>query len=80
MSRIHVTIDRLAIGGLGASERRALVEGLKGELVRVLADPAARSELVARRTPVIRLGPVAAAGGRAVGERIARAIGGNPQR
>jgi hypothetical protein len=79
MSRIRVTIDRIALRGMGAGEGRALVEGLQGELSRILADPAARSGVTSRRTPVLRLGglPMGAGstGGRTMGKGIARAIG-----
>ena len=79
MSRIRVTIDRIALAGMGAGEARALVEGLRGELSRILADPAVRSGAKSRRTPVLRLGglPVGAGspGGRKAGAGIAQAIG-----
>ena len=79
MSRIRITIDRLALQGFDPAERAALVEGLKGELARMLADPASRTALRSRRTPVLRLanlerrpGP---SGSRSFGTAVARAIG-----
>ena len=80
MSRIRVTIDRLVLKGFEAGERKALVEGLQGELSRVLADPAARAEWTrSQRRPVLRLGrmPIepGPSGGRKFGGTVARAIG-----
>jgi hypothetical protein len=80
MSRIHVTIDRVALAGFEPAERAALVEGLKSELSRMLADPATRSAWArSRRTPVVRLGRMpltrGSAGGRSFGNGLARAIG-----
>jgi hypothetical protein len=57
MSRITVTVERLALRGLEAEDGKALVEGLRGELARVLADPAGQAEWArAYSTPVLRLG------------------------
>ena len=57
MSRIHLHIDRLVLPEMAVSDRAALVEGLKGELARALADPAARAGWArSHRTPVLRLG------------------------
>jgi hypothetical protein len=80
MSVIHVTIDRLSLKGFEASDRKALVEGLRSELSRVLADPATRAEWArSRRTPVLRLGRMplesGPAGGRKFGGSVAQAIG-----
>ena len=80
MSRIRVTIDRLALKGFEAADRKAIEEGLRSELSRVLADPAARTEWArSRRTPVLRLGRMqfepGPAGGRKFGGNVARAIG-----
>ena len=79
MSRIRITIDRVALQGFDPAERTALVEGLKSELTRVLSNPASRATFRSRRTPVIRLaglqrqqGP---SGSRAVGSAVARAVG-----
>jgi hypothetical protein len=80
MSVIHVTIDRLTLKGFDAADRKALVEGLRTELSRVLSDPATRAEWArSRRTPVLRLGRMplepGPAGGRKLGGSVARGIG-----
>jgi hypothetical protein len=80
MSKIHVTIDRVALGGFEPAERAALIEGLKTELARVLADPATRAAWArSRRTPVLRLGRMpltrGTSGGRSFGSGLARSIG-----
>lgn len=80
VSPIHVTIDQLALAGFAPADRAALVEGLKSELARVLADPAGRAVWTAsRRTPVMRLGRMplqpGPSGGRNFGGGLARAIG-----
>ncbi|MGA8572452.1 MAG: hypothetical protein ACLP7A_05350 [Desulfobaccales bacterium] len=80
MSRVRVTIDRLALGGFAPAERAALVEGLKSELARLLADPAARAQWArSHRRPVLRLGrmPIESgpSGGRKFGGAVARALG-----
>lgn len=80
MSRIRVTIDRIALRGLDAAQRKALLEGLQVELSQLLGSPASRASLMkSRRTPVLKLGHVplgpGSSGGRKVGAGIARAIG-----
>jgi hypothetical protein len=80
MSVIHVTIDQLALKGFEPADRKALVEGLRTELSRVLSDPAMRAEWArSRRTPVLRLGRMpfepGPAGGRKLGGSVARGIG-----
>ena len=75
-----MTIDTLALKGLDAAAGRALVEGLRSELTRVLSDPAARTEWArSRRMPVLRLGPLplepGSLGSRKLGQGMARAIG-----
>ena len=79
MSRVRVTIDRIALKGMDAGERRAFVEGLQGELSRMLGDAATRMGVKSRRTPVLKLGsmpvPAGSAGGRKAGIGIAQAIG-----
>ncbi len=80
VSRIRLTIDRLSIPAFESGDRRALVEGLRAELSRMLADPAARAQWSrSQRRPVLRLGqmPIEAgpAGGRRFGARIAAGIG-----
>jgi len=79
MSRIRVRIDRVALGGLEPAQRRDVVEGLRAELARALAEPATRAASAApRRTPVLRLGRAVLGpggpGGRALGAAVARAI------
>lgn len=80
MSRIDVTIDRLVLRGIDPSDQHALVNGLRSELSRILADPgvgvkSARS----RRTPVLRVATTplepGLAGARKLGAGVARAIG-----
>jgi hypothetical protein len=80
MSRIRLKIDALALQGLDAAESRALVEGLRSELARVLSDPSARAEWArSHRTPVLRLGRIpletGSAGSRKFGKGMADAIG-----
>jgi hypothetical protein len=80
MSRIRVTIDQLALRGFDAGDRKQLIEELHAELSRLLADPSGRAEWArSRRTPVLRLGPIAMeagpAGGRKFGGSLARSIG-----
>ena len=80
MSRIRVTIDRLALAGFAPAERAALVEGLKSELARLLSDPTSRAEWArSHRTPALRLGRMpfesGPSGGRKFGGAVARAIG-----
>jgi len=81
-ARVSVTIDRLVLRGMDPAARTAFVDGLRGELARVLADPAVRAEMQAsRRTPVLRLGQMPLAAGpsaaRSLGRSVARAIGKN---
>ena len=80
MNRIHINIDRIVLRGIDPADRQALVNGLKTELARMLADPAERAAISqSRRTPVLRLGKMSmgqgAAGARLLGGGIARAIG-----
>lgn len=79
MSRIHLTIDRLVLGGMDAAARQTFVDGLRAELARALADPVAREAGARdRRTPVLRLGRMALAAGpagaRRLGAQVARGI------
>lgn len=79
MSRLNLTIDRVVLRGFDAAERQPLVDGLKAELARILADPSTRSALTqSRRTPVLRLGKMQVtrgpAGVRKLGGGVARAI------
>ena len=57
VSNIHLHIDRLILPAMDIGERNALIQGLKGELRRLLADPATRAAWArTHRTPVLRLG------------------------
>lgn len=81
MSTIHVTIDRLVLGGLDSAGRAAFVKGLRSELERMLADPTTRTSWARpRRTPVLRLARLGlepgASGARRLGTQVARGIGG----
>jgi hypothetical protein len=80
MSRIKVTIDRLVLSGMEAGDRRALAEGLKSELARLLSDPASRAGWAgSRRIPLLRLGRMPLEPGRSgaakCGSVLARSIG-----
>jgi hypothetical protein len=78
MSRIRVTIDRVALKGFEPAERIAILDGLTTELQRVLANSATHGQWSPRRTPIVRLhvphqpGPSSS---RALGGSVARAIG-----
>jgi hypothetical protein len=79
MKPVRVNIQHLALQGLDGGQRHALVDGLRTELARLLADPATRAGTAkSRRTPVLRLGgmPLApgCSGGKSMGVGIARAI------
>ena len=80
MTRVRVTIDAITLKGFDHADGRAVVEALKGELARMLADSAGRGEWArSRRTPVLRIGamPLEAGtvGGRKLGRGLAQAIG-----
>jgi hypothetical protein len=80
VSGVQVNIDRIVLRGIDPADRQALVNGLKAELARILADPAARAALNhSRRTPLLRLGKISmgqgTAGASKLGCGIARAIG-----
>lgn len=77
---VTVHIDRLVLRGIDPLDQRALADGLKTELARLLGTPAARSAMAqSRRTPVLKLGRMAMqpgqAGARALGGGVAQAIG-----
>jgi hypothetical protein len=79
-ARVNVTIDRLVLRGMDPAARTAFVDGLRRELMLVLADPATRADLQSsRRTPVLRMGQMPLADGpsaaRGLGRSVARAIG-----
>jgi hypothetical protein len=78
--KVTLTIDRLVLRGVDPMDHRALEDGLKSELARVLAEPATQAALgKSRRTPVLRLGRMpmtpGLAGAREFGGSLARAIG-----
>jgi hypothetical protein len=80
MSRIRVTIDRLALRGFEPAAGKSLAQALERELGRILADPATRAQWTrSRRTPVLRLGAMplepGVTGAGKLGAGIARAIG-----
>ncbi|MFP3556887.1 hypothetical protein SB861_40165 [Paraburkholderia sp. SIMBA_049] len=80
MTRVTVTIDRVVLHGLAASEQRTLMRALESELSRVLADPATGlAGAQSRRIAVLNIGRVrmeaGAAGASKLGGGIARAIG-----
>jgi len=80
MSRIRLTIDQLTLRGFDAADGRAVIEGLRAELARVLSNPSTRAEWArAHHTPVLRLGRMplepGTAAGRKFGQGMARAIG-----
>jgi hypothetical protein len=79
MSQMRVTIHRVVLNGVAPDQRQALVDGLRQELVRILADPATRSALKPREMPALRLAPTMLIPGRAgatrLGAELARGIG-----
>lgn len=79
MSRIRLTIDRVALQGFDPADRKALIAGLRSELERALADPKSRAAFRSHRTPVLRLGKLSfqpgPAGSRALGSQIGSQIG-----
>jgi hypothetical protein len=80
MSRIEVKIDRLILRGFDPADRHSLMNGLKSELLRILADPATGIKSAhSHRTPVLRLGRLpletGSSGSRKLGKGMATAIG-----
>jgi hypothetical protein len=80
MSRIEVNIDRVVLRGVDPADQHSLVNGLKTELSRILADPATGIKLArSGRTPVLRVGRMSMdpglGGARKLGSAIAGAIG-----
>jgi hypothetical protein len=80
MSRIHLTIDNLLLGGLDPAARRAFVLSLEKELHAILAEPAGRRAWArTHRTPVLRMGRMqlesGSAGAGKLGAQVARGIG-----
>jgi ATPase family associated with various cellular activities (AAA) len=77
VSRVRVTIDRLVLKGLDPAQQRALVEGLQGELARVLGEPWARGDWTdPRYMPVLRFGRMQAKPGKSGGRTLGLGIGG----
>ena len=77
--RVTLHIDRLVLRGIDPLDQHALIDGLKSELARVLAQPATLEAIGdSRRTPVLRLGRVpmqpGRVGARALGAGVAKAI------
>ena len=60
MSRIHVTIDKLVLRGVEASERQALIDGLRAGLAAALADQQSAARARPASTSVLRLGSIPA--------------------
>jgi len=84
-SRTTVNIDRLVLRGIDPHHAEALAESLKQQLAVTLSDPAQRQQLLSpSTTPVLRLGRIPLAAGRAgardFGAKVARAIGTQSQR
>ena len=80
MPEEDMTLQRYLMDQTQPACRKALVEGLQGELSRRPADPATRAEWArSHRTPVLRLGRVPLEAGpfaaRKFGGRMAHAIG-----
>ncbi len=80
LSRIRVTIDQVVLRGMDAADRKALLEGLQGELARVFSDTTNRAAWArSHRTPVLKLGRMplepGSSGGRKFGTGLAGAIG-----
>ena len=84
MSRVTVSIDRLALSGFDPASRTAFEQGLRAGLADALADPATQAQIYGRAStirsiPVLRLGKVALqpgiSGARNLGRAVARTIG-----
>ena len=80
MSRIEVKIDHVVLRGFDPADRHSLVNGLKSELSRILADPATGiKSACSQRTPVLRVVRMpmdpGLTGARKLGGGIAEAIG-----
>jgi hypothetical protein len=80
MSRIHLEIDRLVLGGMDPVARRAFVVSLEKELRTILAEPVGRAAWArAHRTPVLRMNRMnlepGSAGAGKLGRQVARGIG-----
>jgi len=88
MSRVNISIDRLAISGLDPVARAAFEQGLRAGLAAALSDPAMQAQIYGRSSPnrfmirsipVLKLGKVVlqpgVSGARNLGRTVARAIG-----
>jgi hypothetical protein len=80
MSRIHVNIERLVLGGFGPAEAKTLTDELQSHLRQVLLDRHTRDQwALSHRTPVLKLGRMpletGSAGAGKLGRQLARAIG-----
>jgi len=79
MSRIRLVIDQVALQGFDPAERTALIDGLRSQLERTLADREARAAWKSHRRPVLRLGSLplepGLKGSRSLGSQIGRAVG-----
>jgi len=76
MSRIRLQIDRLVLPEMDSGDQKALIEGLRAELTRMLSDTAARAAWARpHRTPLLRLGRMALEPGRAAGKKFGSALG-----
>jgi hypothetical protein len=80
MSRITVHIDRLVLPPMAVEDRKALIEGLRGELVQALSQPAVGGGWVKPyQTAFLSVGRLALkpgpSGSREFGSALARSIG-----
>jgi hypothetical protein len=84
MSRVNISIDRLALSGFDPAARAAFEQGLRAGLAAALSDPATQTQIYGRSStirsiPVLKLGKVAlqpgTIGARNLGRTVARAIG-----
>ena len=71
MSKVRVSIDALRLNGFRPTEGRALAEGIKAELGRVLAG---RAPFASARVPAIKLQTAAGLSPRQIGARAGAAI------
>ena len=76
MSRIHVTIDKVVLRGVEASERQAVIDGLRAGLAAALADQPSAGWARPGSTGVLRLGAIPAGEGPADRRTFGRQLGG----
>lgn len=78
MSRVIIHIDTLALTGFSPEDRRGLAAGLRSELSRLFADPAAAARLAATgnlaKVSVGTVGTGQRHGAEAIGRSSARGI------